>query len=111
LVAYTTEDAETAPLARALRKLATSGPPLEVCEVPVGELSPEAARDLAAALLGDRPADDLTNELARESVGSPLFLRQLAALRSTGERVDLTKALEKRVAALPIAARRLLEVL
>ncbi len=111
VAAYRTEDAETSPLVRALRKLATSGPPLEVCEVPVGELSPDASRDLAVALLSGKPDDARASELARESLGSPLFLRQLAALRATGEHVDLAKALEKRFAALAEPARRLLETL
>jgi eukaryotic-like serine/threonine-protein kinase len=111
IAAYRSEDAETSPLVRAMRKLATSGPPLEVCEVPVAELSPDASRDLAEALLGAEATSDRASEIAREAFGSPLFLRQLAAIGVTGERIDLSKALEKRVASLTTPARRLLETL
>jgi eukaryotic-like serine/threonine-protein kinase len=111
LAAYRSEDAETSPLVKALRRLATSGPPLEVCEVPVAELSPDAARELALSLLGPEVALDRATEMAEEARGSPLFLRQLAALGGSDERVDLKKALEKRVTALPPPARRLLETL
>ena len=54
---------------------------------------------------------DRATEIAEEARGSPLFLRQLATLGGTGERIDLRKALEKRITALPSPARRLLETL
>jgi serine/threonine protein kinase len=111
IVSYRTEDAVSAPLVRALRKLATSGPPIEVCEIPVGELSPDAARELAASLLGRVPEPALAEALVRESFGSPLFLRQLAALDTASERVDLASALSKRIARLGEDARRLLDTL
>ena len=111
IVSYRTEDAVSAPLVRALRKLAGSGPPIEVCEIPVGELSPDAARDLATSLLGRVPEPALAEALVRESFGSPLFLRQLAALDASCERVDLASALSKRIERLGEDARRLLDAL
>lgn len=111
IAAYRAEDAATAPLVRALHKLASSGPSIEVCEVPVGELSPDAARDLASSLLGDGAERSRAEGLARESFGSPLFLRQLAALGATAEHVDLASALAARIKALAEEPRRLLETL
>ncbi len=79
IVAYRAEDAATSPLVKALRKM-TGGSSIEVCEIPVAELSPEAARGLASSLLGSNASPRRVDEIARESFGSPLFLRQLAAI-------------------------------
>lgn len=110
VAAYRSEEEAASPLVRALRRLGASGPPLEVCEIPVNELSPDAARDLATSLLGEQAAAR-ADELARESCGSPLFLRQLAALGSGNESVGLAAAIRQRVAALPVETQRLLEIL
>jgi len=112
--AYRTEDAPAAPLVRTLRKLASAGAPLEACEIPVGELSPEDASQLAATLLGGRGGVELAGTLARESHGSPLFLRQLAAMDpgdETSPKIELAKALRRQIAALSDDARSLLETL
>lgn len=111
IAAYREEDAAASPLVRALGKLAASGPPLEICEVPVTELSPDASRELASTLLGDGSDATRAEEIARESFGSPLFVRQLAAMGERSERIDLSTALADKVAALSDEARRLLEML
>lgn len=111
IAVYRSEDGPTSPLVRALRKLAGGGSSIEVCEIPVGELSPDAARGLASSLLGTEAEKDRVDELARESFGSPLFLRQLAAVGATSTRVDLASVLAQRLEGLSPDARRLLETL
>jgi hypothetical protein len=113
VAAYRSEDGE-APLVRALMAIA-EGDGVERREVPVGELSPEAARELARLLVGARgeeaAGEAFAADLARESSGSPLFLRQLAALGRDGGKIGLSEAVLKRVEALAPGARRLLEVM
>jgi serine/threonine protein kinase len=111
VAAYRTEDAAAAPLVRGLRGMAASSAHVEACEIPTGELSPEAAFELASTLLAGRGDAALASALAKESCGSPLFLRQLAALRHTAQHIDLATALRQRVDALSAEARRLLETL
>ena len=114
VAAYRTEDAPAAPLVRTLRKLASAGAPLEACEIPIGELSPEDASQLASTLLGGRGGLELAGTLARESHGSPLFLRQLAAMDpgdDTSPKIELAKALRRQIAVLSDDARSLLETL
>lgn len=110
IAAYRTEDAATSPLVRSLHRIAQSNT-AEACEIPVGELSPDAARDLAISLLGERGDRRLAESLARESFGSPLFLKQLAVVRTGEQRFDLATAIRERVARLPAPSRALLEVL
>jgi len=109
LAAYRSEDAAS-PVVRALVRLGASEPALELCEIPVGELPPEAATELATSLLDGRGGSHLAQNLAKESFGSPLFLRQLAAL-GRGENIGLAEVIQARVAELPVEARRFLEVL
>ncbi len=110
IAAYRSEDASS-PLVQALSSKAAHGEGVELCEVPVSELSPRAAQKLAELLVGPDGGDVLAEDLARESCGSPLFLRQLAALGRDGEKIGLSEAVRLRVLALPADARRLLEVL
>jgi len=111
VVSLRSEDAATAPLARALRALEASGPPIELCEIPVRELSPDAIGELATSILGKEPEPAHLEALVRESFGSPLFVRQLAALEAKPANVKLASALAKRIAGLDAEARRLLEAL
>ena len=93
-----------------LRNLGTgAGAPL-VCEVPVRELPLQAVRELASSLVGHADAG-VVDTLARESCGSPLFLRQLAALGARDGTVGLSEAVRQRTRGLPAEAQRLLEVL
>ncbi len=110
IAAYRTEDASS-PLVRALADVALGGEGVELGDIPVGELSPQAARQLAEMLVFSKGDATLAEDLARESCGSPLFLRQLAALGREGEKIGLSEAVKKRVEALPEHARKLLEVL
>jgi serine/threonine protein kinase len=92
-------------------------------EIEVDELSPEAARDLAARLLDPATADReaLAGRIAREAGGNPLFIAELArqvrdptadrdACPASGE-ANLDEVLWRRVSRLPEEARRLLETL
>ncbi len=110
IAAYRSEDGPTSPLVRALRRLASTGA-IEACEIPVGQLSPDAVRGLAVSLLGGNPDKARVDELVRESLGSPLFVRQLASVGGGSKRVDLGSVLTQRIEALPSDARRLLETL
>lgn len=110
VAAYRSEDA-LSPIVHSLVRLGGAGPSIEVCEIPVGELPPEAARELAGTLLDGRGGADLAASLARESFGSPLFLHQLAALGRNDERIGLAEVIKARVAALAPSARLFLEVL
>lgn len=108
--AYRSEDADTSPLVTALRDLGAGEDAPYVCEVPVAELPVQAVRELATSLLGT--TDEGTIEtLSREAGGSPLFLRQLAALGAGGGALGLSEVVLRRMKALPDDARRLLEVL
>ncbi len=115
IAAYRSEDADKSPLVLALRSVESNGHSIETCEIPIKELSPEDSRDLARALLGTRARereDSAIATLATEAFGSPLFLRQLAAFEEEEEtRVNLPKAIAKRVATLPADACRLLNTL
>jgi eukaryotic-like serine/threonine-protein kinase len=111
VASYRTEDASTAPLVRALHRLSSLGAGLETCEIPVTELSPDASRDLASSLLRTGHKALVADALARESLGSPLFLKQLASLDEDADRCDLATALARRVEAQGPEARRLLELL
>jgi serine/threonine protein kinase len=124
VAAYREEDAEAAPLVLALRRAAAQvgkrsfsapGTPdgtsqIEGRDIAVGELTAETAFELATTLLAGRGGEELARTIAAESCGSPLFLRQLAALDHGGGRIDLPTAISARVAALPDDARRLLGV-
>lgn len=111
VAAYRSEDAEASVLVTALKRLAANEAGIFVAEVPVEELGPRAARELAAAVLPAGTDDARIDQLARESCGSPLFLRQLAALGSRENPVSLAEAVLERMKVLGPKARTLLEVL
>lgn len=120
LAGYRSEDAAAVDLAGALlRRMAHGEPGADVHEVFVGPLSPRESRTLARALLaaGARGADEDDNSddveaIARESGGSPFYVRELsrhalAVGRAAGP-VSLRDVIAYRVNALPAPARRLL---
>jgi len=119
VAAYRSEEAAAAPLVAVVRGAAATGGeasgPLLLRDVAVEPLSPAAAAELARAFLagGRDPTstDELARNLAEESLGSPLFLRQLASLDASSGPVDLATAISRRVDALPPETRRMLEVL
>jgi serine/threonine protein kinase len=72
----------------------------------------EQARDLAFQLLGPGAREEVAQAIVRESGGNTYLLTELArGLRPLGDDpVSLEKLLEQRTASLPIACRRLLEI-
>jgi len=111
VAAYRSEDADASVLVTALKRLAASEQGIFVAEVPVEPLGARAARELAAAVLPAGTSEATIDTLARESFGSPLFLRQLAALGSEEKAVGLSEAVLRRMESLGEGARALLEVL
>jgi hypothetical protein len=113
------------PLARALARLHRSRPDLATVDVNLDPLDQTAARSLAASLLAEYDIEQPTLDasLARESEGSPLFLRELVeharsqaaptvrAGASSRNVPDLDEVLAARVADLSSEARSLLETI
>jgi hypothetical protein len=116
LCAYRSEYAATSPCLLALRGAAASAADVDRRELSVEPLNNEEARALALDLLAGAPdAAARAEDVARESGGSPFFVRQLAQfLRGgavlAGGVVALDDVLWQQVAGLPAAARRLLEI-
>jgi tRNA A-37 threonylcarbamoyl transferase component Bud32 len=102
------DDASPAsPTLLALRdQAAASGVPLQ--RLHVGPLPPAEAEALARRLLDGRGDVALAPAIARESLGSPLLVQELARFAAHG---NIGDALEARIAGLPASAQRLLEVL
>lgn len=120
---YRTEDAESSPLLKALRASpAWEEPGLAHRELAVESLSQSEARELALEFFGSdlAVARAEAHLIARESHGNPLFISELVRHvqgcgglperpPSAGE-LSLDEVLWERVAGLPEAAQRLLEV-
>jgi serine/threonine protein kinase/tetratricopeptide (TPR) repeat protein len=119
---YRSEDVDTSPCLRvllpALRQAEPSGEHLELAVEP---LSPSEARGLALTLLGrvDEATTAQAEAIAREAAGNPFFVRELvqyvaggAELPGPGAAPEITleQVLQARIAALPPAARSLLEL-
>jgi serine/threonine protein kinase/tetratricopeptide (TPR) repeat protein len=122
LASYRTEDAERSEVVKALKPRRGQETGARFREVEVGPLSPEDARNLALALLGeDHPnAHNDATTIARESAGSPFFVAELSwylrALRREGsvrpaDWLSLSRVIAERVENLPEQARHLLEVI
>ena len=120
ILAYRTEDAETSPLLRKLLTGRDRSP--EVLEIPVRELPPHEAQQLAYALLSERAVTsrEQAEAIARESAGSPFFIDELARyaragadLRGHSERLEeatVDSVIHARISHLPDDARRALEL-
>lgn len=123
IVAYRSEEASTSPLLR--RLLATRLGSDQWQEIEVDPLDPSEARDLARALLAGerRESEALADAVARESLGNPFFISELArSVRAEGEQVRaipgsapaatiaLDHVIRSRVARLSAGAKRFLEV-
>ena len=108
IATYRTEETATSPLLQ--RLLATSDSRRR--ELPVGELEPSEARELARALLGGNPtvAPSQADAIARESAGNPFFIDELVRFGQLSSAGTLDELVRTRVLQLPEAARRLLEV-
>ena len=110
-------EASRTPLARLLTSI-RAAESMHVQPVAIGPFSEAQSSVLAAHLLGLEPADPLATRIAREAQGSPFFIGELARhARSTGGLTDsvttlsLDEVIRLRLRALPVAARRLIEVL
>jgi len=122
---YRSEDAVDSDLLQALQGFRLAAGSATVEEVEVGEFEPAEARQLATALLGDDLLDGAASpeEIAHESRGNPFFIDELVRHARAGEMlldiprrepgghgVRLEEVIRARLARLPEAARRLLEV-
>ncbi|MFO0552933.1 MAG: protein kinase [Polyangiaceae bacterium] len=106
------EEAEQSACRQALRKALT---PEQVHHLPLDPLTQSQAAELALRLLGaELGTRERSEQIARESEGSPLFVGALAQRLREADQEDapsLGELLRARVDHLPPPARRLLEVL
>ncbi|HTM19695.1 MAG TPA: AAA family ATPase, partial [Kofleriaceae bacterium] len=120
IASYRTADAAGSPLLQALfRRHARLGPAANVEQIALDTLPPESAGELAARMLaGSGCATETAGQLAEAAAGNPFFLHELvrafAAQPAGGAQPsrapDLEQVIMARVAELPPAARRLLEL-
>jgi eukaryotic-like serine/threonine-protein kinase len=117
--AYRTEHIEKSPILQAMLAESFVDPSVERREVPVGPLTEEEARALAAQLLSRKSLslDERAESIARESGGNPYFVQELVGGFSSktdaeieAPQLTLDTVLRKRVGELPEEARRLLEI-
>jgi tetratricopeptide (TPR) repeat protein len=119
---YRSEDAEASPCLQALLPaLRQAEPSREHLDLAVEALSASEARALALTLLGrvDEATTARAEAIAREAAGNPFFVRELVQYVAGGaelpdanraQEFTLEQVLRERIAALPPAARALLEV-
>ncbi len=120
ICAYRREYAATSPCLRAL--LGASGEAHDRIDLPIDELEPAEAEQLAARLLGGTVAygPAMAARIAQESGGNPYFVQalvehvraeaQFASTDVLAEGIALDEVLRRRVSRLRPAARRLLEI-
>jgi tetratricopeptide (TPR) repeat protein len=112
IATFRSEEGDASPFIAAMRSAAQ----LRTLDLTVDALAPSEARALAAALLGDDTGnDERAVVVARESRGHAFFVAELAHyMRETraplAHEITLDEVLRARLAELPPAARRLLEV-
>ncbi len=118
LGAYRTEDIDTSPFLKAFqRDPGAWGAQVERRDLELRELTAVQAHSLASALLAGGSADTAARAeaIARAASGNPLFVAELARTRAvattTPVLLTLDDVIRARVADLPEAARRLLEVI
>jgi len=114
LISYRSEYLTTSPCLTMLDATLRSSSVADV-RVLVDALTPEDARELAVALLGPANAGPEAEWVVRESGGSALFVYELvdhlkSGAATEGAPRDLDDVLRGRIAKLPDATRRLLEV-
>jgi hypothetical protein len=113
ILSHRSEGAAGNPLLAQIHQQVIDNARFQESELSLGALSPQAAQELAARLLGGGGAARAT-EVALEAGGSPFFLGELArqTRRSVdGSRVTLHDAVLGHVQVLSVSARRLLEAL
>lgn len=94
-----------------LARTIASALPLDVRTVPLGGLAEPDARQLASLLLGaDSELDGRAENIARESEGHPLFLRELARHAMAVPTTGLDEVLWANVRSLETLERRIVEL-
>ena len=115
IACYRSDDAANSPLLRMIEDRDQSQ--AERWDLEIGALTPEAARELALARLGDdsAAARQRAESLALESGGSPFFVDELArhlrAFGASAESAGLEHVIDARLDLLPDPARQLLEII
>ncbi len=128
-VAFRADERATSPILRALLERLEAEPHLARCHLVLGGLAPHDAARLVERLMPDHAAGaEVTQRIAHEGAGHPLFLEELARHAqetsgilptddmaatpdSTDRQILLARVLRSRLAELPEGARALLEVL
>ena len=114
---YRTEEASTSP---ALQELLSNLTGAADQELPLRELPPGDAERLAQALIGThgRETQALAERIARDSLGNPFYIGELAHqarrqshLPDTAAQVDLFASILQRLATVPEKIRRVVETL
>ncbi len=116
---YRSEYESTSPILRLLLQPSEESGGAERREIRLGLLSPEAGEALASNMLAGHSADreTLARSIASESGGIPYFIHELVRFVRGGfelpqnESLSLEQVLAHRFAALPDAARHLLETI
>ena len=126
---YRSDEIETSPMLKTLLPSLRATAASRIRELPIGELDPSEAFNLALALSDEEFSLSQTHAqvIAQESGGSPLFINELSRYinsrtrpngdRETGRSIDLPnievsldEVIHARYMQLPEAARRLLEI-
>jgi eukaryotic-like serine/threonine-protein kinase len=117
VICYRTEESASAPV---LLELFSKPLGVEAIEIPVKELAPRLAEDLAISLIGSETpaAEVLAKRIARDSGGNPFFIGELAHHSKFGsvESSDLLEntlygCIQQRVASLSDEIQRIVETL
>jgi eukaryotic-like serine/threonine-protein kinase len=119
VASYRSEALASSPFVKRLRGLSIDPEQMRFMELAVGELSEEAAQELARTLFSRSGVDVLSRAVAAESKGNPFLIYTLvdyvrssdAADRTSLPRVSLEQALSARLEALPALAVRALELI
>jgi hypothetical protein len=121
---YRSEEAASSPLLESLLRLRDNvGAPVEKRDIPLEELAPAEAGEMARRLLGDDAlAAARAEAIARESAGNPFLIEELVrhdragqpggggrSAEGDGRMATLAEAIEGRVSGLSREARLLLE--
>jgi len=111
---YRSDEVDTSPLLGAL--VATgAGHDMSTIDVPLAPLSPDDAAALAHAVAAEAAHSIDAQDIARESAGNPMLVRELVCYssgRSAGPlRSNIDAMLRSRVAALPRSAREVLALI
>ena len=75
---YRTEEAGTSPFLQTLAFLQSGGEGVESTHLPLEDLSPPEAQELASALLGGEHEAGRAEQIARHARGNPFFIGELA---------------------------------